>query len=81
MPDAGDPLTVRDLIALLSELPPDLPVYLADWNEHYAVDFELTHAFSGEPPYAYVAEPWQGRRWPEVEKLPRRVVIGPGAKS
>lgn len=35
-------LTVRDLIQLLSTYPPDLPIYLADWNEEYAEDWPLT---------------------------------------
>lgn len=34
-------LTVRDLIRTLATLPPDLPVYLADWNEEYAKDWPL----------------------------------------
>ena len=35
-------LTVRDLIQILSSYPPDLPIYLADWNEEYAEDWPLT---------------------------------------
>ena len=35
-------LTVGDLIRILSTYPPDLPIYLADWNEEYAEDWPLT---------------------------------------
>jgi hypothetical protein len=34
-------LTVRDLIQKLETLSPDLPIYLADWNEEYEEDWPL----------------------------------------
>lgn len=34
-------LTVRDLVQLLSSYAPDLPIYLADWNEEFEEDWPL----------------------------------------
>lgn len=34
-------LTVRALIQKLETLPPDLPIYLADWNEEFEEDWPL----------------------------------------
>ena len=34
-------LTVADLIRVLAEQPPELPIYLADWNEEWAPDWPL----------------------------------------
>jgi hypothetical protein len=39
--DAHRVLTVGDLIRVLECHPPELPIYLADWNEEYAEDWPL----------------------------------------
>jgi len=34
-------VTVGDLLRVLADHPPDLPIYLADWNEGYDQDWPL----------------------------------------
>lgn len=52
MTDAPDPgssrrgdmariITVGDLLRVLADHPPELPVYLADWNEEFEEDWPL----------------------------------------
>ena len=60
----GDTVTVRELIEALSKLPQDLPIYLADWSERYADDFELKE------------QPEVKRRDLGSTALPERVVLG-----
>ena len=35
-------ITVEELISELQKLPRHLPVYMADWNEQYAPDHEVS---------------------------------------
>jgi len=39
--DNAQVLTVGDLLRVLATHPPELPIYLADWNEEYAEDWPL----------------------------------------
>lgn len=70
-PAIDDAITVSELIALLQELPDDLPVYLGNWNEQ----FEYDHPLEGEdkPRVESAAPPDR----PGVSR-PARVVIGRG---
>lgn len=63
--------TVAELIAMLQALPPDLPVYLGDWNEQFAHDAQL---LTPDNPRVEPAIP------PDRNGVsrPRRVVIGRG---
>jgi hypothetical protein len=71
-------LTVRDLIETLKTLPPDLPVYLADWNEEYAEDWPLVEELIHVLPTKVV----HGRHsWTEdadavLFEQPRRLCLG-----
>jgi hypothetical protein len=64
-------ITVSELIALLHNLPSDLPVYLGDWNEQYVDDHPLE---SVDHPRVEPAVP------PDRYGVssPERVVIGRG---
>jgi hypothetical protein len=64
-------ITVRELIALLQDLPGELPVYLGDWNEQYAHDHPLE---SEDNPCVLPATPPDRRG----VSRPERVVIGKG---
>lgn len=71
-------LTVSALIEKLETLPPDLPVYLADWNEEYEEDWplveELIHVLPTKTVHAD-----QARLRPEGAVLfeqPRRLCLG-----
>jgi hypothetical protein len=63
-------VTVGELIAALQKLPADLPVYLADWSEGYALDHPMD--VSDVP---MIVPPWTSRRGHPMT-LPERVLIG-----
>jgi hypothetical protein len=66
-------LTVRALIEKLETLPPDLPVYLADWNEEYEEDWPLVEEL------IHVLPPRVVHRHPRTDVLfeqPRRLCLG-----
>lgn len=60
-------MTVAELISLLQQLPAELPVYLADWNEGWAPDLAMTR----EP---QIREPINKTH--NRPSLPWRVVLG-----
>jgi hypothetical protein len=62
-------MTVTELIEQLQKLPADLPVYLADWSEGYAQDFQMT---IDNGPIVVAMEPGMSTR----SSLPERVVLG-----
>lgn len=61
-------MTVSELIEHLSTLPPQLTVFLGDWNEGYACPVELGKAA------IYHVEPLPGRR-PQFSSLPKEYVV------
>lgn len=69
-------LTVRDLIQKLETLPPDLPVYLADWNEEWVEDWPLVE----ESIHTLPAETVRDRHGTVLFEQPLRLCLGTSAE-
>lgn len=77
-------LTVRDLIQKLEALPPDLPVYVADWNEEYAKDWPLVeesiHVLPPETLRQEGSAQRSGGNGPVLFEQPLRLCLGTSAE-
>lgn len=87
MADAPDPANERrgdmkrvvivgDLLRVLAEHPPDLPIYLADWNEEYAEDWPLV----AEEICVLDQKPVRDKLGNLLFEQPRRLCLGKGQR-
>lgn len=70
-------LTVRALIEKLETLPPDLPVYLGDWNEEYEEDWPLVE----EDIHTLPAVTVRDRHGAVLFEQPLRLCLGTGTNT